>query len=101
MAERLAWVHLVSRGLLALRIGPAAQPHAQLLAALVVALKLLYGLDGRPRRLPSGVPPPPPDWMSWASRAVTRAPQPSTFALDPAEVRRRFQLHLQRQARAC
>ena len=40
VAEDLAWVHLAPRGLLALRVGPAAQPHAQLLAALVVALKV-------------------------------------------------------------
>ena len=87
VAERLAWIHLAPRGLLALRLDPAAQPHAQLLATLIVALKLLYGLDGRPRRLPDSVPPPPPDWMTWAAQAVARAPQPSSLSLKPAEVR--------------
>jgi hypothetical protein len=40
VAERLALTHLAPRGLLALRLGPAVQPHAQLLATLVVALKV-------------------------------------------------------------
>ena len=87
VAEHLAWIHLAPRGLLALRLGPAAQPHAQLLTTLVVALKLLYGLDGHSRRLPDGVPPPPPDWMTWAARAIASAPQPSSLAVDAAEVR--------------
>jgi hypothetical protein len=48
-------------------------------------LQLLYGLDGRPRRQPDGVQPPPEDWLAWSEQAVERAPKPSTLPLDPAE----------------
>ena len=50
-------------------------------------LQLLYGLNGRPRRQPDGVPPPPDDWLAWAEQAIKRAPQPSSLPLDPAEAR--------------
>lgn len=51
-----------------------------------MALKLLYGLDGRqPQVLPPGVAAPP-DWQAWAAAAYERIADPCDFPLSPEQV---------------
>ncbi len=57
-----------------------------ILCLQVVALKLLYGLDGRqPQVLPPGVAAPP-DWQAWAAAAYERIADPCNFPLSPEQV---------------
>ena len=44
-------------------------PYIYLMAVLVVAIKVLYGLDGLPRNTPLGLPDAPP-WTQWAQSAL-------------------------------
>ena len=83
-AVRIAEVQYGPSCAFQLMAGASSQPLAHLMAALVVALKLLYGLDGQARRLPEGVPPPP-NWLHWAQQAARRAPNPSIPTLVPSE----------------
>lgn len=55
----------------------------------VVALKLLYGLDGRPPPppLPRRSLPPPPDWQAWAAAAYQRIADPCQYPLSVEQVR--------------
>eukprot|EP00887_Chlorella_sp_A99_P004430 scaffold30.g4430.t1 len=69
------------------RFGPAlaitVQPHpwAMLMAVLLVSLKLCYGLDGRGREAPPGLPPPP-DWLAWAAAQLPSVGLSSAFPTD-------------------
>ena len=86
-AVRIAEVHYAPSCALQLMGGASSQPLAHLMAALVVALKLLYGLDGQARRLPEGLPAAP-HWLRWAQQAIRRAPRPSIASLAPNEASR-------------
>jgi hypothetical protein len=60
-------------------------PYAHTLAPLVVALKLLCGLDGRQRSaLPNALlpPPPGPSWQSWAATVYQHIADPCPYPLS-------------------
>lgn len=66
----------------------------------MVALKLLYGLDGRQRPPVPKVllpPLPAPSWQSWAAAAYWRIADPCPFPLSVEQVRAdngtKFRLH--------
>ena len=61
-------------------LGASSLPYAYVIAALVVTLKLFYGLDGQVRRLTAGLQPPPENWHLWT------AMKPSIISLVPSEV---------------
>ena len=84
-AAMVTEIHCSQGCALQMMTGASSQPHAHVMAALVVAVKLLYGLDGVTRRLPAGVPPPP-DWLAWAAAALRHASQPSLTSLLSSEV---------------
>ena len=44
-------------------------PYIYAMAALIVTIKVLYGLDGIPRRPPPGLPAGP-NWTTWAQSAL-------------------------------
>ena len=44
-------------------------PYIHVMAVLVVAVKLMYGLDGLPRARPEGLPAAP-HWAKWAESAL-------------------------------
>ena len=50
-------------------------PHIYVMAVLVVAIKILYGLDGLPRTRPEGLPAAP-EWSKWAESALRRLQGP-------------------------
>ncbi|KAI7839720.1 hypothetical protein COHA_006524 [Chlorella ohadii] len=62
---------------------PARHPWAHLMAALVVAAKLCYGLDGRNHSVPSA--PPPPAWHDWAQRQARTLASVSAYPLSIQE----------------
>jgi hypothetical protein len=58
------------------------------MSALIVSLKMIYGLELEEKLrapLPPGVPPPP-DWGRWAGQAMMDLAKPSAFPLTPEEV---------------
>lgn len=61
-------------------------PFAQLMALLVAAMKLVYGLDGQPRSPPAHLPPVP-NWQAWAQRTVAKLQSPAAFPLRLDQVR--------------
>ncbi len=84
----LTKVHLLHSPLLSIRetdSGQVVNPYVSLVTMLLMAAKLLYGLDGRPRKLLPGVPPPPP-WLDWADRVVSLCPGPAGQASSFDEV---------------
>jgi hypothetical protein len=88
-ALELTKVHLLHSPLLSIKetaSGQVVNPYVSLVAMLLMAAKLLYGLDGRPRQLLPGVPPPPP-WLEWAHRVVSLCPVPTSQASSFDEVR--------------
>ena len=64
------------------------QPYALVMAALIVAIGLCYGLDGRDL-----VPVPctsgglPPEWGVWAREQVTKAGRAFAWPMAPEQVR--------------
>lgn len=50
-------------------------PYIYVMAVLIVAIKILYGLDGLPRNRLEGVPAAP-DWCKWAESALHRLQGP-------------------------
>lgn len=50
-------------------------PYIYVMAVLIVAIKILYGLDDLPRTRPEGLPAAPP-WPKWAESAVQRLQGP-------------------------
>jgi hypothetical protein len=85
-ALELAQAHLLLGPMLSIHAaasGQSVDPYAHLAAALLMAAKLLYGLDGSPRQQLPGVPPAPP-WLEWAQRVTAgscpgHSEQPSSF----------------------
>ncbi|GAB4816552.1 hypothetical protein N2152v2_003598 [Parachlorella kessleri] len=57
-----------------------AQAHTHAMALLLVAVKLLYGLDGRRREVVEGLPPPP-DWLHWARVVMGSLQGPTALPL--------------------
>ncbi|PRW59254.1 fanconi-associated nuclease 1-like protein isoform X1 [Chlorella sorokiniana] len=62
---------------------PALHPWAHLMAALVVAVKLCYGLDGRDHSVPGALPPPA--WHDWAQRQARKIASLSAYPLSTPE----------------
>ena len=50
-------------------------PYIYVMAVLVVAIKILYGLDGLPRGVLEGLPAAP-EWYQWAESALHRLQGP-------------------------
>ena len=50
-------------------------PYMYVMAVLIVAIKILYGLDGVPRPRPEGLPAAP-HWSEWAESAVDQLQGP-------------------------
>ena len=67
---------------LCLRFQTADHPWAHVMALLLLAAKLLYGLDGRPRPLLPHLPPPPRDWVEWGRAALGAGPGASGHPLS-------------------
>ncbi len=90
IAAELHWVHVAGTPSARLSGDAFEQPHCHLMAALAVAARLCYQLDGggRAARGP-GVPPPPPDWQAWAAGALAGLRQQCDFPLAADEARPR------------
>ncbi len=58
-----------------------------LAAGSLFAAKFLYGLDGRQRELPEGVPAAP-DWLHWAGVVMGSLQAPTAFPLLVEEASR-------------
>ena len=63
-------------------------PYIYAMAVLIVAIKILYGLDGLARPAPEGLPAAP-EWTDWAESALDRLqgplhPSPLSQARLPA-----------------
>jgi hypothetical protein len=88
IAAELHWVHVAGTPSARLSGDAFAQPHCHLMAALALAARLCYRLDGgaRAARVP-GVPPPPPDWQAWAAGALAGLRQQCDFPLAADEAR--------------
>lgn len=57
----------------------------ELLAVLIVAVKLFYGLDGQARDLPACLPAPP-IWREWAEDVFVHLTGPLSYPLSLDEV---------------
>jgi len=80
---------------------PTSAPFTQALVPLVVALKLLYGLNGQSQAPLPGTPAPPSDWLAWAEAAYERVCSPCDHPLSEeqalalsVEARRQYTEHL-------
>jgi len=90
VAAELHWVHVAGTPSARLSGDAFEQPHCHLMAALAVAARLCYRLDGggHAARV-AGVPPPPPDWQAWAAGALAGLRQQCDFPLAADEARPR------------
>lgn len=86
MALRLFEVHMAGSPQMRLQDDIHMHPYTHIMAVMIVAVKLLYGLDVEPCQIGKAQAPAAVDWQAWAEAVVKRSRGPVQFPKTAAEV---------------
>ena len=87
VALQMFEVHLAGTPQMRLQDDIHMHPYSHIMAVMIVAIKLVYGLDAEDAQASQGSTHHALDWQSWANAVVGRSRGPTTFPKTALEVK--------------